>query len=619
MIDDNTLIEEIRQASSRDQLFDSLSKMEFGTSSSRLSSIVDKKLKQIGGKSDIRIALLSNFTVDLVSPYITTAFAALELVSECYIAPSNQYYQEVLSEKSKLKTFQPDIILLSLEMSECSSDLRYRFSELSEEQRLEQADFILGHITDWIKLAIDALKSNILVTNFVAPQIPHLGIGDNFEAETEREFYQKLNNKLRLSLKDIDRAHVLDIDALIALVGWERAYDAKMYYLAKIIWSDHMSMLVGQSIAKFAVAVSGYTKKCLILDLDNTLWGGVLGEEGINGIKIGQGDSASEVYTDFQYKIKSLKNRGVVLALCSKNNYDDVSEVFSHRKGMPLQLNDFAAIRINWQPKHQNIKEIGAELNIGLDSLVFIDDNPVEVNLVREMLPEVKCLLLPNTIENIPAFLDFVPYFEKISILEEDRQKTELYNQNKKRVKLKKGRPNLEDYLISLETKVTLRAAGNDDVQRLHQLFTKTNQFNITTIRYSVSDIRGFLGDQNCDLWCFTVGDKFGELGIVGLLLIRRDQYSADLDSFIMSCRVMGRGVETAVLNWAKEFYIERHAMFDINSKYIPTKKNLPVKDLFIEQGFEVISESERECVYKLTAEKKSLIKCDWINLISRV
>ena len=197
------------------------------------------------------------------------------------------------------------------------------------------------------------------------------------------------------------------------------------------------------------------------------------------------------------YKIKSLKQRGVILALCSKNNYDDVVEAFSQRNDIPLKLEDFAAVRVNWKMKHENIFEIADELNIGLDSLVFIDDNPVEISLVKKMSPEVTSLLLPDAHEKISEFIDSLPYFEKLRVIDLDRNKTEQYKQNRHRENFKDNAIKLDDYLKSLETNVNLRPVETSDIQRIHQLFTKTNQFNMTTIRYSLNEIQEFINNDH--------------------------------------------------------------------------------------------------------------------------
>jgi len=617
MVVESELINEVKAASHVGRIYEILSTLQFAQPSSRLTAAVHKRCQGFETEANIRIALLANFTLDMLPPHISTAFAAIGQHAACYVAPYNQYYQEVLSETSQLKAFEPDLVLLSLAMQELSPDIHYRFAELSSSQRDEQAENVLDHVLQWVDLASEHTSAEILVTNFVTPADSALGIADLGEEETEKEFYQRLNSRLRKKLAQNTSVCLVDIDSLVSKIGWEQGFDAKMYYLAKILWSDLLLHHLGQCLAKSFIALQGKAKKCLVLDLDNTLWGGILGEDGITGIKIGKGDPVSEAFSDFQHRLKSLKQRGVILALCSKNNQDDVVEVFSEKNDMPLSMDDFAGVRINWNMKHENISEIADELNIGLDSMVFIDDNPAEISLVKQMIPEVTSLLLPSASEQITDFVDSIPLFEKRRVIESDRNKTKQYTDNRKRVGLKDRALKLDDYLRSLGTNVSLRPVEPGDLPRIHQLFTKTNQFNLTTIRYSLKDIESLLESEGVDLWCYSVDDTFGDLGLVGLLLVRRHQNSAEVDSFIMSCRTMGRGVEIAILNWLKKHYFLQLGYNSIIAKYIATNKNLPVKDLYQQQGFVLREESDNEFVYELVSENSVLANCDWINFTS--
>lgn len=616
---EENIIQNIKSATDSQGIFDVVSDLSFLPISSRMTFAIAKRLEQTQDNALERVALLSNFTLDMLVPHIITSLAMLRTTGECYVAPYNQYFQDVLNEGSELHQFNPTILLLNLTMRELLPDLFYRFAEMKHEQRWQQANEAIEHVIKWVNLTKQQFSANILVANYILPPNAQLGIADHNEPETEIEFYQKLNEKLRYELKHIEQAHLLDVATLASKVGWQRIYDPKFYYTAKMFWSEEFMQAVGQEIARYSIAWRGLAKKCLVLDLDNTLWGGVLGEEGVTGIKVGKGDPVSEAYRDFQYKIKSLKQRGIVLAICSKNNLEDVEEAFAVRNDMPLSLTDFATIRINWEMKHQNIQEIAEELNIGTDSLVFIDDDPAEISLIRQMIPETLSILLPEAHEEIPALLDRLPYFEKLHVLDTDKEKTQQYIQNKKRVNLESSTTNLEDYLKSLSTQVELKPVCTEDIPRIHQLFTKTNQFNLTTIRYSLSDIQRDLANENCDLWCYSVNDNFGDLGDVGLLLIKRCSHEAYIDSFIMSCRAMGRGIEFAIINWLKSHYLLTLNLDQITAKYLPTKKNKPVKNLYTDNGFITLKESDDEILYGLKSNSMQLKNCEWINLISKV
>jgi FkbH-like protein len=399
----------------------------------------------------------------------------------------------------------------------------------------------------------------------------------------------------------------------------DRIFDPKMYYLAKMEWSEAFLPVVSEELIRILGAVDGTAKKCLVLDLDNTLWGGVVGEDGPRGVKVGTGDPASEAFADFQHKILSLKDRGILLAICSKNNPEDVHELFSIRKEMPLSLDDFAAVRINWENKSKNIAELASELNIGLESMVFVDDNPAECELVRQMLPQVTTVHLPADPTRYPSLLDELPLFEKVAILEADRKKTQQYSENRQRRELQASVGDLTAYLESLGTEITIRKPDAADLDRVHQLFTKTNQFNLTTIRYAMPDIATMTRGEEMDLYIVDARDKFGDLGTIGLYLLRHNGGTADVDSFILSCRAMGRGIESAVMNHLKKRCFEGRAARWINARYIPTRKNQPVANFFEDQYFQVQSVTpDGEKLFQLSAQDNTYAKCSWIQVSAK-
>ncbi len=600
-------------------MFAILQELESEYLSTGLSLAIEKRIGKLAMAPDQRIALLSNFTIDTLKPQVIAALARAGLVGECYVAPYGQYFQEILTPDSGLSEFDPDIVVLTLTLQELAPELFYGYAAMTVSDREGRMAELVDHVGQWLDEASQRIRGIFLVSNFVPPPFPQLGIADNREAKTEIGFYQELNESLRLRVLQHQRSFLLDAFQVCLRVGWRTSYDPKFYYLARIPWAGDFIPALSDEIARFSLAAMGRCKKCLVCDLDNTLWGGILGEDGVSGIKVGAGDPVSEIFRDFQFRLKALKQRGIILAACSKNNLDDVIEVFTSRPEMPLRLEDFAAYRINWEPKHQNLIEIAEELNIGLDSIVFIDDNPVEVGLVAEMLPEVTSLLLPESKETIPGFLDRLPLFEKLFVIEADRNKTRQYHENRERVRLENSTSNLEDYLTSLNTQVLLRRVKHDDLERVHQLFSKTNQFNLTTKRYTLDEISEFFDKSEYEFFCFSVKDRFGDLGIVGLLLLDSEDDQIEIDSFVLSCRAMGRSVETAVLNWLKGYCFDTKKISRITAACIPTKKNIPVQQLYQTQGFEVAaSETERTTFY-LDADAARTMPCTWINLITEV
>jgi FkbH-like protein len=397
-----------------------------------------------------------------------------------------------------------------------------------------------------------------------------------------------------------------------------------MYYLAKMEWSPGFLPLVAGELVRHVKAVRGLGRKCLVLDLDGTLWGGICGEEGPDGVKCGPGDPEAEAFLDFQHRLKALQAQGVLLAVCSKNNLADVVEVFETRSEMPLKLADFAAREVCWEPKHEGLRKIAAALNIGTDSLVFLDDNPAEVSLVAQMLPEVKAVLLPPDPAEYVGVLEKMADFERPAVLAEDHGKTEQYRQNREREELRLqlgaggGGGDLGSYLASLRTELEIRRARRDDLERVHQLFNKTNQFNVTTHRYSLAEVERYAAAQQCELWVARARDRFGDLGTVAVLLLKQEGRSLLVDSLLMSCRAMGRGIETALVNHIKIRLLEHRGLLEVRARFLPTAKNKPVESLFENHGFRLIeARAHGEKIYALGRSEARLESCDWMQVLA--
>ena len=346
----------------------------------------------------------------------------------------------------------------------------------------------------------------------------------------------------------------------------------------------------------------------------------MLGESGVHGVKVGHGDGEGEAFYDFQQAILALKNRGILLAICSKNNPEDVNELFEQRTDMPLKLEDFSAMEISWDMKHDGLEQIARQLNIGLDSLVFIDDNPAECELIRQMLPQVDVILLPPDPSTYPSVLASIHGFDKAVVTSEDRDKTRQYAENTNRAQHQASFDNIESYLESLQTEIPIVSAGENEKMRIHQLFSKTNQFNVTTRRYSMAEVEDMMERPHFDFYTIQARDRFGDLGIIGLCVIEdAGNGEAFIDSFILSCRAMGRGIETAMLNYIKEEYIGRMTFDRLRALFIPTAKNKPAVNFYTEQGFSLTEgETGIECHYTLLSDDSELMGCHWIKVNER-
>jgi FkbH-like protein len=382
-----------------------------------------------------------------------------------------------------------------------------------------------------------------------------------------------------------------DINYLSAWFGLERWYDKLFWYSYKYAMSYEAIPFLADSVASIIKAIFGKTRKCLVLDLDNTLWGGVIGDDGLNGIQIGKETPVAEAFTEFQQYVRDLKDRGVILAVCSKNDDINAREGFTHPDSI-LKFEDFSAFQANWDPKHENIRTISVALNIGIDSLVFADDNPVEREIVRSQMPEVAVPELGNSVAKYINALDKTGYFETVSLSSDDLKRSSFYADNNVRQKLQSTFANYDDFLGSLEMKAEINAFSPLYLDRITQLINKTNQFNVTTRRYTQSEIENILDNKNYITLYGRLLDKFGDNGLISIIIGEIRASEIHLDLWLMSCRVLKRGMEEAMFDQlvaiAKSLNIT-----NIHGYFYPTAKNAMVSGLFEQMGFINIGESD--------------------------
>ncbi len=547
-----------------------------------------RELKNAQSAADIKIAFLGNHTLDPLQRATVVAADAYGVSSETFTAPFDQHFQELLSPESGTNQFAPDAIVLSLSLRYLAPSLTSGNGMLDAEATESEIDRVVAAISRWTELALRNTKASLYICNFVRPPALRFGPADSALAFGEQRIYATLNMRLAALSQSEPRVNIVDVGHAAACAGVADAWVPRMYHLAKIEWDSAATLQMARLVARACRAQVRPARKCLVLDMDNTLWGGVLGEDGPQGIRIGKGHPTSEAFSAFQHAVLDLKARGVVLAACSKNNLSDVEELFASRDDMPLKLDDFAFKAINWNPKNANIEDIARALNIGIDSLVFIDDNPVECELIRQTLPDVLTLQLPDDPSVLADFLYDLVVFDKLELTAEDARKTEQYAENFAREELQQSVGDLDSFLESLDTRVEIAAATPTDAARIHQLFTKTNQFNVTTIRYGSSDVESFIAESSHCLYSIRAADKFGDLGLIGICLLKVGETDAYIDSFVMSCRALGRGIETAATNVLKSTAFEALGVATLRARFVPTKKNTPAADFYERQGFTV-------------------------------
>jgi FkbH-like protein len=383
---------------------------------------------------------------------------------------------------------------------------------------------------------------------------------------------------------------IFDVASLAKTIGLANWYSPTQWNIAKLAFDAQLLPLYADHVCRIIGALRGKSRKCLVLDLDNTVWGGVIGDDGLEGIVIGQGDATGEAYLDVQRTALALRERGVVLAVSSKNNDDVARSAFLSHPEMLLRENHIAVFQANWNDKATNIAAIAKELSLGIDAMVFLDDNPVERGLVREMLPEVAVPELPENPALYARTLAAAGYFEAVAFSDEDRKRAEFYQGNARRVALQKNVGDIESYLISLNMEIGFRPFDATGRSRIAQLINKSNQFNLTTRRYTEADVAACETDASCFTLQIRLVDAFGDNGMISVIICRTQADAWEIDTWLMSCRVLGRRVETMVLReivqHARARGIER-----LIGVYRPTEKNAMVRDHYAKLGFSLIEE----------------------------
>lgn len=544
-----------------------------------------RKLLEHSSMKHCKIAFLSNFTINGLGETIRVFCNEHKIYTEVYTPSYNQYVQEILNKSSKLYEFKPDIIFLLITTEYFLGDFCDFPYRLTNEERKEKVKQKFQELKNLILLLKQNTRSKIIINNFLLPIYSSRGILENKQDYGFRNSIIDLNNLLEELAKDDSQLFVFDINLFVMKKGHNSISDNKMSYLADMQLSPSAIIWLAEEYLAYIFPLMSLTKKCIILDLDNTLWGGIVGEEGISNIKLGPEKEGKPFY-DFQKKLLELSERGILLAVNSKNNYDDAMQVIRNHPYMLLREDKFVSIKINWDDKVKNIREIANDLNIGIDSLVFIDDDRTNREFVREILPEVLVVDMPSDPCDYSRTLEELKIFNTFSITQEDLKKQEMYLFQRKRDELKSSVADLETFLKELKMEITITCVNDFNLPRASQLTQKTNQFNLTTKRYSEEDINRFIKEENYILRLIHVKDRFGDYGITGLAILKRiDPQTLEIDTFLLSCRILGKNIEFAFLqelvNEAKKNNIQK-----VIAKFIPTSKNDPAATFLNEAGF---------------------------------
>jgi FkbH-like protein len=512
---------------------------------------------------ECRVAILRSFTVEPLIPLLRAAAYSAGIRLDVHISDFNVYAQEILDPSSRLYRSKPDVVILAVETTD------------------------LDQFRTWIGAFRDHSAADLIVHNLQLPAFASL-IDDG-----QQDAIVDINRGLRRIASEYKGVHILDYDALIARHGrlsWTD--ETKRFSMSLPIAPAHMIDLCEEWM-RFLHPITGNVSKAIVVDLDNTLWGGILGEEGPNGIQIGP-EYPGAIYREVQRTLLDLRERGILLAVASKNDPQEAMEVLASHPEMLLRPQHFSAFRIGWQEKSQSLREIAAELNIGIDALAFLDDNPVERERVAAELPGVTVIDLPNEPVGFARALRSCPALERLRVSEEDLRRAEYYDDQKRREELQRASKSPEEFLASLKQVVEIELASPANISRVAQLTQKTNQFNLTTRRYSEQQIAAMAGAPDAEVFAMRVRDIYNDNGIVGVAILRHNDSVSEIDTFLLSCRVIGRAVETALLSFLCKQAKQRGAR-TLSGKFLPTKKNAPAADFYPRHGF-AQSDSETYC-----------------------
>lgn len=534
------------------------------------------------GMRSLKVAYLSSFTVDQLVPYVTAELAQRGGLADNYIAPFGQIEQELLDRNSGLHRHSADVVFIAIRLEDILPDLPALLLEqgpAASRLVVEAANTLVAAIG----VALSLGKARYFVFNMCEPPVAAAGIAGVAEDFSEPDAVHLFNRTLGEFSRRQSAVHIVDYRATAFRHGLGTWQDRKLWYWARSPLTSGAMVALSETMARAVQASLNPSCKCLVLDCDNTLWGGVVGEDGLDGIQLGE-TYPGNVYKSFHAFLKSLKARGILLAVASKNNRGDAMSVFERHPDSVLKPGDFSAFEIHWNDKASSIRAIADTLSIGLDSIAFFDDSPVERQWMRETLPMVRVIDAPaDPLFYIDAVRDS-ELFDQIAISAEDRARHSLYRAEQDRAELQQSTTSMDDFLRRLEMRATIGPVNEGTLRRVGQLMLKTNQFNLSLRRHSPADIQDMLRNGGIGLW-MRLEDKFGDNGLIAVALARPDGEEWEVDSFLMSCRVLGRQAETLLLHTLAE-QCRRRGAARLRGIYTPGPRNQMVADFYRRHQF---------------------------------
>ena len=578
---------------------------------SKKRSLKKELLREISetGKSVLRkkVAILGGSTTSEIKNCLELFLLNEGIEAEFYETEYNQYFQAVIFPNSELESFKPDIVYIHTSNRNITDYPRISDSVELIEDKLSKT--YLHFEVVWEKIR-EVYHCPIIQNNMELPFYRMLGNKDASDYHGRVNFVSRLNEKFYAYARTHENFYINDINYLSACYGLDKWADPFYWHMYKYALCVPAIPVLSANIANIIKAVYGKNKKAFVLDLDNTLWGGIVGDDGVDNLEVGQETSIGQAYSEFQTYLKEHKDMGVLLNVCSKNEEENAIAGLNHPDGI-LKPDDFIVIKANWEPKSLNIAQIAKELNIGPDSLVFVDDNPAEREIVRQQLdmvavPEV------STVEHYIHEIDRHGYFEVVNLSQDDLERSKMYKANVERAKIENSFENYEEYLLSLEMNAVIKPFETVYMSRIAQLTNKSNQFNLTTKRYSQTEIEETAADNSYVTLYGKLEDKFGDNGVVSVVIGRLAEEICHMELWLMSCRVLKRDMEMAIMDELVHRLKEREVK-EIRGYYYPTAKNAMVKNFYEQLGFTKIGEdadgnTEWQFVIKETYEPKNRV-----------
>jgi len=549
-----------------------------------------RSLLEQDGLVPSRIAILGGSTTAEIKSMLELFLLASGIRPTFFESGYNRYSEDVLFENRDLWTFKPDVVFFHTTWQNISNFPELLERETEVERRASHEMVRFEALWEKIHIGLGAL---VIQNNFDLPRLRPLGNLEASHSFTRVNFLSRLNEEFGKFARNHHWFLINDIHYLCALVGLDNWFGRSYWYNFHMALSPTAIVALARNIATIVKAVYGKSKKCLILDLDNTLWGGVVGDDGVNNLVLGRDHPVGEAFLDFQKYLKGLQERGIILAVCSKNDPDTAKEGFSHPDSV-LRIEDFGSFKANWNPKPQNIREIATELNIGLESIVFVDDNPAERALVSQAIPE---LAIPEVGSDVSLFAEILEregYFEVHQIVQDDLDRANYYKANAQREATELTFSDYGSFLDSLQMRAEIAPFRSLYLERITQLINKTNQFNLTTRRYTSAEVETIARDPNYIALYGRLADKFGDNGLVSVLIGQIADDTLYVEAWLMSCRVIKREMELSMFD-ALVGQCQLRGVRRIIGVYVRSKKNSMVATHYPELGFQPTGESHED------------------------